>query len=80
MPYETNGKCIHVYKQIGRHKEGKVFRCDTCGETVRAKENKPRFTSDMRIIVGGDIDGGVPSDEEETSIGVGDKKTPPGDT
>ena len=76
MPYETNGKCIHVYKQIGRHEEGKVFRCDTCGEIVRAKENKPRFNNSMQYL--GDRQGG--DDEEETSIGVGDKKTPPGDT
>lgn len=73
MPYGINGKCIHVYKQVGRHKEGKVFRCDICGETVRAKENKPMFDSNMRLL--GD-DGAMANDEEKTSVGVGDKKTP----
>lgn len=77
MPYENNGKCIHVYKQIGRHEEGKVFRCDTCGMTIQAKENKPMFDSDMRLL---DDDGATGDDEEKTSIGVGDKKTHPGDS
>ena len=82
MPYDINGKCIHVYKQVGRHKEGKVFRCDICGETVRAKENKPMFDSDMRLITdkNGDCGGAMGDEEKETSIGMGDKETPAGDT
>jgi len=76
MPYDNNGKCIHLYKQMGRHDDGKIFRCERCGVTVKAKENKPMFDSDMRLLRDDEAMG---NDEEKTSIGMGDKKAHPGD-
>jgi len=71
MAYHIEKKCIHNWKQISRWKEGKVFKCAKCQKTIQAKENKPRFTSDMRLIE---------YDEEETGIRVDDKKKPGNDT
>ena len=78
MLYAVKNKCIHLWRVTGRWEEGKVFHCEKCRESIKAKENKRKFVEGECFVAGGGSEN-LKDDETKTRIGMGDKAKPRSD-